>query len=246
MKKSILLFFFVAITTLTTFSQDFSVVAGSMYRSHYVGPDGLTFYSKPVIQSNVTLTHKSGIYFDLWTSTGLNTNWSSDWDDEFDYTIGWTGNLSKQIHMATSLTYFDDFDIFRGPFNDVLMGKVSLDMTKEISKSFSLNPFIEYSTYLIPDKKTPFGGGSIYGIGTNSKIAITKVLTATPSGKISYDNGAFDVGPGLFVNLYGTLSLELSDHATWNVAEITAFFPVGTRDLVKNEFVFGTGLAFSF
>jgi hypothetical protein len=76
-------------------AQKFNLSAQTTVRSKYVGPEGLSFYPNPVLQTGVTLELKSGLFFDVWDSVGFDGKWSKNWDDEVDYTVGWNGKIEQ-------------------------------------------------------------------------------------------------------------------------------------------------------
>lgn len=243
MKKSVLLFSFSVLVICTVMAQDFNLSGQKVLRSKYVGPDGLTFYDKPVIQGNITLDHKSGFFVDLWISSGLNTNWSTDWDDEMDYTLGWSGKI-KPIQISTSISYFDDINIWQFSYNDVIKSEVRIDLPKKINKWLEVIYFVDYANYFIPDKKTPFNGGNIYSLGIDNEIIISEKIKITPSVQFSYDDGAFEVKPGCFIKMSSNLNLTLTKHFVWNIVEATFYGPLGEREM-KNQLILGTGLSWT-
>lgn len=244
MKKCIVLLILVILSSSNSFSQDITVKAKSMLRSKYIGPDGIVFYDKPVSQSDVMISHKSGFYANIWISSGLNTSWSTDWDDEADYTLGWNHNLGK-FNLDASLSYFDNFKVFSCAYNDVLKSNITIAMKRTLNKYLSFSPFAEYTNYYIVDNKTPFGGGNMVGIGTGLEYEVTKVLFLSTVAKGIYDSGAFDVDNGMFVNIASELNLELGSTVTWKVIEAALYLPLKGRE-APNSLALGTGLIFEF
>ncbi|MFA6386670.1 MAG: hypothetical protein WCW04_02800 [Candidatus Paceibacterota bacterium] len=227
----------------TATAQDFNLSGQTMLHSKYIGPDGLQFYGKPVLQSSVTLNHKSGLFFDLWCSTGLNTQFSNDWDDEIDYTIGWSGKVSPFL-LNASLSYFDNFKNFSFTYNDVVKSNVTLSYTKEVNGKIKISPFLSWTKFMIPNKNTPFVGGNLYSIGCNNEIVITEKVKVTPLVQLTFDDGAFDVKSGGLIKLSSNLNWTLSKHFVWNVVEATFYSPFKQRGM-RNEFILGTGLSYT-
>jgi hypothetical protein len=242
MKKFFLLFvFFVVIATGSIFAQS----AKSVIRSKYVGPDGLTFYDKPVIQTNLTFRNSSGAYFEIWLSTGFNNEFvNGDYDDEIDYTLGWQSRISR-LYLDVAVTYFDQIRLFYGPYNDVIMGSISLEYPILVNLSH-IAPYAKYTPYIVPDNKTEFSGGSLYSIGVKGNACLVKKVKLLPSLQLTYDNGAFGVSPGSFVSVSTLLNYEISKRATWNVIEFVGYLPIGNRPNMVNEFTFGTGFSYNF
>jgi hypothetical protein len=243
MKNFIAFFVIVTCISVTVYAQNFSLDGQTIIRSKYVGPDGLQFYENPVIQSNITLKHKSGLFFDLWHSTGFNSDWSTDWDDEIDYTIGWKGKISP-LSLNVLLSYFDNFKNWDFTYNDVIKGNINLGYPKQIYHWLKISPFIDYTTFIIPNKSTPFGGGNLYSFGFDNEINITEKIKVTPLIKFIWDDGAFDVKAGSLIKLSSSLKLTLSEHITANVIEV-AYYSLFKKREMKNEFVIGTGISWN-
>lgn len=245
MKKLVAFLFFVMVSciTVTVNAQDFSLNGQTMVRSKYVGPDGLQFYGDPVSQSNITLNHKSGLYFDLWYSTGFNSKLSNDWDDEIDYTLGWSGKIS-QFNLSSSLSYFDNFKNFNFSYNDVVKGNIHLGYPKQIKPWLKVVPYVDYITFIIPNKNTPFNGGNLYSIGFDNEITITEKVKITPLVQYTWDDGALGVKAGHFLKLSSNLNWTISKHFVWNVAEVT-FYSLSNKREMKNQFVIATGLSWN-
>ncbi len=247
MKKLFAFLMMITCTVLILNAQDsipsFSLNGQTIIRSKYVGPDGLQFYGDPVSQSNVTLSHKSGLFFDLWYSTGFNSKFSNDWDDEIDYTIGWSGKISK-FTLNSSLSYFDNFKNFNFTYNDVVRGNIHLGYPKQIKPWLKVMPYVDYITFVIPNKSTPFDGGNLYSIGFDNEVVFTEKVKVTPQIQFTWDDGAFGVKPGALLKLSSNLNWTLSKHFVWNVLEATFYSPSNKREM-KNEFVLGTGLSWN-
>lgn len=247
MKNLVLLLIMVAyfVSPNNTNAQDsttiFSLNGQSVVRSKYVGPDGLQFYGDPVLQSNITLNHKSGLFFDLWYSTGFNSQFSNDWDDEIDYTLGWSGKVYK-FGLNSSLSYFDNFKNFNFTYNDVVKGNIHLSYPRQIKPWLKVMPYLDYIFYIIPNQKTPFNGGNLCSIGLDNEIAITEKIKTTPLIQFTWDDGAFETKPGTMLKLSSNLNWTLSKHFVWNIIETTFYSPAHKREM-KNEFVLGTGLS---
>lgn len=235
-----------ALLPTSAIAQDFTVKGQTIVRSRYVGfDDGLLLYPKGVLQGNLTLAHKkSGLFAELWYSSGFNTDWSQSWDDELDYTVGWGGKV-KNLDLILSLTYFDNHNIGTLPFNDVIKGFVRLGFSAtKINECFSITPFGSYTGYFIPDNETPFEGGNIFALGVDSELTLAPWLKVASTTAISWNDGAFGVRPGTSFRHTSTLNIPLSKNWIWNALETSFYVPLGNRNM-KNEVVLGTGLSWS-
>jgi len=225
--------------------EDFTVKAQTIVRSQYVGfDDGLVFYPHAVLQGNVTLGHSSGFFLDLWYSSGFNSEWSTDFDDELDYTAGWAGKAGN-LDLLVSVAYYDDFQVGSGPYNDVIKGNFRLGFPQTKLGSFTVTPFASYGIFLIPDSSTPFDGGNVFALGFDSEIKITDRLSIASSTQLAWDDGVFGVKSGAFVKHASTVNFAFTPHLTWNALEATVYIPFGGRGL-QAEAVWGTGLSWSF
>lgn len=239
-------FLLAVLLSVQTFARtkDFSFSSNLFVRSKYVGPSGLVFYPDPVTQGSFTIIHKSGFFFDLWGSTGFNRDWSKDWDDEIDYTLGYNGEL-EYLNLSISVSYFDDFPVGRFAYNDVIMTNLRIDDRKKINCFFYLTPFFKYNNYIIPDKKTPFKGGNLFSVGVDSDYILLHRVKLNSSLQTLFDDGAFGSKAGLLLKGASALELLLSKKASWNMISIEAYVPIGNRGF-DHQFVFSSGLSFNF
>ena len=231
----------------TVIAQDFSFRAQSMVRSKYIGPDdGLLFYGDPVVHSNVTLTHNpTGLFLDVWHSTGFNTNLSGDWDDEVDVTLGLNKTFGK-ASFTFALAYYDDFDLGHGPVNDVVKAGVRIAYEpQKVTSWLTVTLFASYTGFFIPDSATTFDGGTVLALGVDTEVKLTERWSIASCSALAWDDGAFGVKPGLLFRHTSTLNLLLNKHVTWNLIEATAYVPLGDRNM-PNHLVWGTGLTVSF
>ncbi len=227
-------------------AQDFTVKAQTIVRSQYVGfDDGLMFYSDPVVQGNISLTHESGIFIDLWYSSGFNSEWATGWDDELDYTVGWSGKVGS-LDLTTSLSYFDNFSVGQVPYNDVVKWGIQLDFPKKEPFCWlSVTPFMSYTLYMIPDGNTPFEGGNIVALGAMSEVRLTEKLRLRSSTSLGFDDGCFGVKEGFILKHASSLNCTLTPKLTWNILEGTGYFPLGNRNM-PSEVVWGSGFSWTF
>ncbi|MDQ5950652.1 MAG: hypothetical protein QG585_594 [Patescibacteria group bacterium] len=235
-----------AFFSYTASAQDFTVKAQTIVRSQYVGfDDGLGLYPDPVVQGNVSLTHESGVFIDLWYSSGFNSRWATDWDDELDYTVGWSEKVWS-LDLTTSLSYFDNFSVGQVPYNDVIKWGVLLDFPKKEPFCWlSVTPFMSYSLYVIPDGNTPFEGGNVFALGAKTEVVLTEKTRLTSSTSIGFDDGCFGVKEGFILKHSSSLNRTLSPKLTWHILEATGYFPLGNRDM-PSQMVWGSGFSWTF
>jgi hypothetical protein len=252
--KRIIAFLFFCIPVVAISAQDstnfLKVEVQSKFRSKYVGPNGSEFYSKPVVQSFVNLEH-AGLYLELWNSKGFN-NWSTDFSDEIDYTLGYSGTLYP-LSLNVSMSYFDNFRVFSGSKNDVVKGYIGLDFAVDTTGWFKLTTFVSSAMYITPSKKTEFSGGTIVSVGLNNEISVRK-LKLNSLVQLTLDDGVFQTRDengvfgkkGGFMFKFSTgLNLILSKHFNLNIIEITTYSPLGKRGM-PNQFVNSSGISCKF
>jgi hypothetical protein len=200
------------------------------------------FYKYPVNQSFITLAHnKTGLYFELWGSTGLK-NGKTSWDDEVDYTAG-IKNTIYPLSFDISLSYFDNFDVFKGPKNDVVKGKINLSFPLDTVGWFKSSTYVNSTMFIVPSKHTTFNGGSLYSVGFESNISYSKINLVSLA-QLTWDDGAFDVKNGFLFKFSTGLNYLISKHLTLNVFNVDAYLPLGKRG-IPNQFVYSSGLSWN-
>lgn len=242
-KISLILFIAIISIAINVSAQDFGISVQTYVLSSYVTPNGLQNYAEPVNQGSVTLTHKSGFFFDLWYSTGFNSEWATNWDDELDYTLGWSGAISP-FNTSVLISYFDNFTVLKGPYNDVVKGSLQFDYPKEINDWWKISPFINYTTFIVPDKSSPIAGGNLYSLGCNNEVALIDELVLTPSILFMIDDGTFGSVPGDLFKFSSAFKLVFTDKLSINILEGTFYVPIGKRNM-KNQFVMSTGVSWT-
>jgi hypothetical protein len=246
--KKLMVFFLLCLFGLSPIlAQNFQLEIQSLVRSKYVGPNGATYYKDPVIQSYVNLQHKSGIFAEVWISKGIENSWSKNYGDEIDYTLGWNGMISI-FKLFASVSYFDNFKIFDGPSNDVIRGTGRIDFSKQITGWYKITPYLSCLSYWIPGKGKDnplYGGrGTLYSVGVDNEIALSKMFTATYQLQLTRDDGLLGEKPGYLFRFLPTLSCTLSKHFDLYV-ETMVYCPSAKRVMTKKE-TFGGGVVWRF
>lgn len=223
----------------------FAVSAGISVQDKYIGfSNGAVFYPKAITYGWVNVIHKkSGVYLGVWASTGFNGEYSNNWDDEVDLTLGW----SKDLGFATfdiSQAYFDCFGVGEVNANDVWKTQVTLTGKPWTSQFLSIAPYAQYELY-ITDSHSTLEGGSLYTIGFINQVPITPFLTFTNNSNIKYDDGGFGLEHGFLWKQQNTLEWRVNDHVTISAPEITIWSPM-MSDSRNVEHVLSATVRFSF
>ena len=170
------------------------VVFTSVVKSKYLGPDGAIWYDRPLLQSDIAVTLKNGIFFDVWGSTSDNKK--SGWDKEIDLTFGYSKSIKKFEYSIEGSYYFvQGIDIFTGSID------VSID--------FPVSPFIHFSGYWPAKRGGPKEGALLIG-GLRARLDFGKGsgLALEASGR--NDNGAFGYDPAWIAMGRADLDIALS------------------------------------
>lgn len=238
-------------------SAPISVVANLTPLTEYIGPDtGMVFYDRPVLQGDITLRHlNSGIFINLWASTGFDDTWNSGWDDEFDLTAGMTRPVNLfglfEASLTASVSYFDNFDVGTWSQNDVVKASLKADFTDmefEVG-GFTAVPFASYSSYTIPSARTEFEGGNIFAVGFSGSLPLSERWNLSSTFSLGWDDGAFGAQAGWLFKNSSSLNFSVSEDVTLNLLSLTTFVPFGNdrrTPNLKEKVVLGTGVTWKF
>lgn len=84
----------------------FTATILASWRSQYVLVNGFAPHEGTIFIQELTLSHRSGFYADLWNAVSPTGGWSSDGGDEVDYAIGFARTVGK-FAVDAGYTYFD-------------------------------------------------------------------------------------------------------------------------------------------
>jgi hypothetical protein len=130
------------------------------------------------------------------------------------------------------------------PYEDVIHLQAKINAPKlNVSRRFIISPYIHYSRYFIPDKKTSFGGGNITSLGLDSQLGISRIILV-PNASISWDDGVFSSQPRWVFKIQPVIEWELTNHLKWKI-EYTLFCPFYfnfVTEKIPNQQVWGSGL----
>jgi len=194
---------------------------------YFYDSNGARFYNGPVVQSDLFVTWKSGVYADIWTSTAGNTR--LDFDKEIDVTIGYAGKVGR-LNYKTELLYFVVKD------GDVL------DLNTEVSLGFVVSPFIRVELYK-PVENTGPKQGTILNAGLRSSFKIAPRTTLSLEVTAHRDSGAFGYDRADILSGYIGLAVAVTDRTSLLVG-VTPSHPLSVvRDGRKDEAVWEVGFS---
>jgi hypothetical protein len=196
--------------------------------SHYVD-NGIELSKDPVVQSSITLTAGEdsivkGLYLEIWHSAGTgNLNLTSDYADEIDSSVGWSGEIAKAFDIDIGVTHinivkFDksDGDILQ-PYAEV---SKTFDFTDDAEGLPPCNAGLtrELRVFARHEISLPVNGnvdgtssGQSTSLGLEFTFGITPELSIIQTGSLSRDDGIYGYTPALLVNSETKLEYQISE-----------------------------------
>lgn len=130
------------------------------WRSEYVLVNGYAPHGGDIFVQDLTVSHRSGFYIDLWNSVSPTGGWSSDGGDEVDYGVGYAGTFGK-FSVDASYFYFN----LRNPgLKGANIGDASLRLAFGAGP---IRPYIHFD-WLFGTKPEILEGGLGYRIGAQA------------------------------------------------------------------------------
>lgn len=184
-------------------SSPWSIILTTNFWSNY-STEGVIYADVAVFQSDLWIQHESGIFFDLWGSTGIFEE--AAFDDEIDVGIGWTGSIGD-IDVTVGIWYFWIEDIVPVA-GDIVRPSLKLSRTFQFDDNFSVTPFILYNHY---HTLGVIDGGNAVSTGVGLGKSLTDSLSGYLNGFIVIDDGYFGSPPdNRFVGEAG-INLKLNE-----------------------------------
>jgi len=213
----------------------------STLRTKYAAGNGAVFHDEPVIQSSIFHESQNGVFCSLWNSIGLDdSDPSSNFGDEIDWTVGWQGDV-RGFGFEATLAYWDVVDLFSDKPADIV--GVTLAVSKALM--MGINSSLSVERY-IPTDSSVFNGGHRITVGLSYTGKIDESMSAFVGQEVVWEDGVF----GLDSGFNGKFSTSIN----WKVGRATIAFPTLTvyttlsdfKDGRKDEFVAGSGISFTF
>ena len=208
-----LLVFLAASAASCTQMQPSSVTIAPRVLSSYVLDNGAQISDRPVLQTNLTVAATSGLYANLFQSTG-----STPGGNELDATIGWSGELlPSEVSADLNLSYYDLDAVLHGPRGDLAVPLGEIRYTFTLG-GHAIAPLLRGFAYI------PVAGGAgeadgMAGPGIRHAWQVTEWLSLNQRTDVIYDTG------GIFGNDDGWLA-SYAIGASWPITSwCTIDFP---------------------
>lgn len=234
------------IGTEATWSGDVSV---SIW-SKYLGPcNGIPFSKRPVVQTSATATHRSGVSFTFFHSTGIDgdLNEEGKYDDEIDLGVGYSRNLGKGFGLDLGVTYFDEpgLGTFGGEdiwYVNAELGKSLLGPDGMLTNFPPVSAYIGYCVY-IPNPNSGTDGNEIIDLGLRASPSVGR-LTVPASVAIAYDTGGFGTAKGYIARARVAMDWKINERWSVTLPSVTTYQPVNRTD-IDEQIVFGASINWS-
>lgn len=213
--------------------------------SKYLFINGAIFYDEPVAQTDLLVGLPKGFYFDLWWSVGLDdTNLSSNFGDEVDYTLGWAGNIGN-FDVNLGVSYFDLFKLLdTGGDGDVLQPYIELGRTLKLGEKHELTPSLAFQWHQ-PFKSSMSSGGYLIG-GVRDQFQLNPRVSINSEVGLVYDTGAYNYDNGLVGFASLEASWQLTEKFAMQLPSIMVTEPISTSDERTTQVAFGLGFSINF
>lgn len=224
----------------------------SMFVDKYVIPSGMVSYGKPVIQSDVLVSFKSGLYLDVWNSTQLKKKSVGKVDVqspemeanpgyELEYNIGWNGPLIAGINLDVGVIYCDLLKYGKiGASEDVLYNYVKLSHIAVAG--FSAQVIVENYTMM---KNSVYPGGNLYVIGVTRGDVLAGVFNLDTSLEAVYDTGIYGYESGEILRGKVGLSAKVYKSLT-GLLQVNHYEPLNVREGYASKTTISSGLSYQF
>lgn len=204
-------------------------------------------YNKPVVQTDLFISLTKGFYLDLWWTSGFNKNFNGGFDDEIDYTVGWSGKI-KNLNFDLGVAYFDLFSLGRMA-GDILDPYFEFGKSFQIKERHTLTPYFRTEIYFPVAWKGVDAkhGAYIFG-GVKHEWQALEHLTIKQKLAVLYDTGTFVASDrGLLGDYDLALSWQVTEKMSIDAPTFHAIVPLSNfNDGRKTNTVFGTGITFKF
>lgn len=167
------------------------VTLTSKAKEIYLGAQGGEFHNEPVLQTDLFVAWKSGVYADFWTSTAANTQ--LQFDKEIDLILGYAGKV-RGFSVATDVQYY------------FIQGIDVANVNVEVGLH---GAFVRLEAYAPVQSGGP-GKGLIPSAGYKGGVKLVSRLGLDAQGWLKGDTGAFGFDPAILAQGYLGLKLEVA------------------------------------
>lgn len=215
------------------------ITLSSLVANKYLQPGtGDVLHDRPVVQTDLLLTFKNGLYLDLWNSRSLQGKWDDgSLGNEVDYGLGWDGTI-KGLTVHVGFAYYDEPGVFTLGAGDILYTELRLG--KEL-KWFSVTAgYQNYTT--MPN--SGFQGGHLISLGASRAQPLygdKVILNASFAGV--YDTGTLGTLAGFMFRGNVGVSWNINEHLTFNAVSVSYYAPLTHR---ATDVIVTSGLTYRF
>lgn len=216
-----------------------NVTLSSLVANKYLQPGtGDVLHNRPVIQTDLLLSFKNGLYLDLWNSRSLQGKWNDgNLGNEIDYGLGWDG-VVKGLAAHIGFSYYDEPKAFTLGSGDIFYTELRLG--KELKWLSVTAGYQNYAT--MPD--SGFQGGHLISIGASRAQSLygdKVVFNASFAGV--YDTGTLGTLAGFMLRGNAGVNWNISKCFTFNVVSVNYYVPLTRR---ATDAMVMSGLTFRF
>ncbi len=227
----------------------FEVAASSKWVSQYVGDAGAVFYEGAVLHNELTVTHSSGLYLDVWGSNSFKKPAiNGSYGNEFDLTLGRAWEMYG-LNFDAGVAYFDlaGRSIFSGSLEgDIIQPFLQVNGEVTVSESNKLFPSIKFE-YALPAIGNDPGLSGLHvhfalkhNAELSSTFSVSQKLTAT------YDDGAYGFDRALIGAYEIAPTVKLSEKLSLNGSILVIGPLTSVNDGRKAEVVGSIGISTTF
>lgn len=202
-----------------------SITLSSAVANKYLQPGtGDTVHNRPVVQTDLLVTFKNGLYLDLWNSRSLQGKWDDgSLGNEVDYGLGWDGTV-EGLTAHIGFVYYDEPKAFTLGAGDIFYTELRLG--KEFKWLSVTAGYQSYTT--MPD--SGFQGGHLVSLGvsrTQSLYGDKVSLNASFAGV--YDTGTLGTLAGFMFRGNAGINWNINKHFTLNAVSVNYYVPLTRR-----------------
>lgn len=213
----------------------------TMLVSKYIDINGDELYSGPAEQTEVVVSHGSGVYLYVFQSSSLDFELNNNYADEVDVGVGWAGNI-RNAELDLGIFYIDEPKLGHFGAGDIMQayGKVSFEPAENWTISATYDGFW-------PLRNSGFRGGNLFaaGIGRSFDVFDGKV-TFSGTGEVVYDDGTYVNDSGLLARAAASVEWKITEHFAVMPVQLKAYLPLTMDDDREPQLVFASGFILRF
>lgn len=214
---------------------DPSVTWSAQLLSRKLVMNGKVPYDGPVVQSDVTVSWKNGLYFNLWGQSNLDGH--SNAGREVDATVGWNNR-----HLKLGLTYFDLNPPLDASRADVLRPFLEAPWPIKIGERHTLTPYLRLE-YLHATRQSETNSGTFSIVGLRHAWNATSTITLDHVGWLLYDSSVFRSDTGVMGRYELRVRWKVGEKLTIDPLLFKLSVPLSSIDDRGVETMVGAGMS---